>query len=107
MRPCGGFRLWRAASSRSLRLVEEATALEEPCALLGRHLDVSRRKEEDLVSDPLHASVERVREAAAEVDQALREVGVRALEVEDDRRAFLELVGDLLRVVEAPRDDEV
>src|SRR5262249_59421087 len=32
---------------------------------------------------------------------------VRALQVEDDGDRILELVGDLLRVVEAPRDDEV
>ena len=72
-----------------------------------RHLDVARREEEDLVGDPLHAAVERVGEAAREVDQPLRELLVGALEVEDHRDAVLEPVGDLLRVVEAARQDEV
>ena len=43
----------------------------------------------------------------SEVDQPLREVLVAALEVEDHRHAFLEAVGDLLRVVEAARQHEV
>src|SRR5215467_8750848 len=89
-----------------LCLVEEAP-LEHPRPVLGRELDVRRGEEEDLVGDPLHAAVERVREAAREVDQPLRELLVGALEVEDDRDRLLELVGDLLRVVEAPRDHEV
>ena len=42
-----------------------------------------------------------------EVDQALGEVGVGALEVEDHRDRVLELVGDLLGVVEVLGDDEV
>ena len=54
-------------------------------ALLRRDLDVARREHEDLVGDPLHAAVERVGEAAGEVDQALGEVGVDALQVQDDR----------------------
>src|SRR5438034_11808967 len=90
-----------------LRLIEEAAALEHPCALLGGDLDVPRREQEDLVGDALRTAVERVREAAREVDQALRQLGVGALEVEDDRDRQLELVGDLLRVVEAARDHEV
>ena len=81
-------------------LVEEAL-LDQPRALLGRDLDVARREHEDLVGDALHAAVERVGEAAGEVDQALGEVGVGALEVEDDRDRVLELVRDLLGVVEA------
>ena len=51
--------------------------------------------------------LERVREAAREVDQPLRELRVRALQVEDHGDRLLELVRDLLRVVEAARDDEV
>src|SRR5207244_10922451 len=90
-----------------LRLVEEAAALEEAGALLGRDLDVSRREQEDLVRDALHAAVEGVGEPAREVDEPLRQLLVGALEVEDDRDAVLELVRDLLRVVEAPRQDEV
>ena len=43
-------------------------------ALLGRYLDVPRCEQEDLVGDALHSAVERVREAAREVDQALREL---------------------------------
>ena len=42
-----------------------------------------------------------VAEAAAEIDQAPRQVAVDALEVEDDRLAALEGVGHLLDVVEA------
>src|SRR2546429_9689293 len=90
-----------------LRLVEEAAALEHAGAFLGRDLDVSRGEEEDLVRDALHAAVERVREPAGEVDQPLRQLLVGALQIEDDRDAVLELVRDLLRVVEAPRQDEM
>src|SRR6266536_3806011 len=90
-----------------LRLVEEAAALEQLRALLGGDLDVARRQQEDLVGDALHAAVEGVREPAREVDQALRELGVGALQVEDHRDLLLELVGDLLRVVEAARQYEV
>src|SRR6266702_1043770 len=89
-----------------LRLVEEA-ALEHPGAILRRQLDVARREEEDLVGDALHPALERVREAAREVDQPLRKLGVSRLEVEDHGNAVLEPVGDLLRVVEAAREDEV
>ena len=93
-------------ADKPLRLVEEAL-LDQPRALLGRDLDVARREQEHLVGDPLHAAVERVGEARGEVDQALGEVGVRALEVEDDRDRVLELVRDLLGVVEALGDDQV
>src|SRR3954451_1552565 len=89
-----------------LALVEEAL-LDQFGALLGRDLDVARREEEHLVGDPLHAAVERVGEAAGEVDQPLGEVGVRALEVQDHRDPVLELVRDVLRVVEGLGDDEV
>jgi hypothetical protein len=65
------------------------------------------RQQEDLVRDPLHAPAERVREAAREVDQALRELGIGALEVHDHRHGVLELVGDRLGVVEPLRHDEV
>src|ERR1044071_7095335 len=61
-----------------LRLVEEAAALEHAGALLRRDLDVPGRQEEDLVRDPLHPAVEGVREAAPEVDQPLRKLGVAA-----------------------------
>src|SRR3954452_17818697 len=86
-----------------LRLVEEAAALEQARPLLGRDLDVPRRQQEDLVGDALHAAVERVREAAREVDQPLRQLLVGALEVQDHGDRVLELVRDLLRVVEAAR----
>src|SRR3954447_5562109 len=89
-----------------LALVEEAL-LDELGALLGRHLHVARREEEHLVGDPLHAAVERVGEAAGEVDEPLGQVGVRALEVQDHRDRVLELVRDVLRVVERPGDDQV
>src|SRR4051812_742890 len=89
-----------------LGLVEEAL-LDQPRPLLRTHLDVARREQEHLVGDPLHAAVERVRQAGGEVDQALREVRVAALEVEDHRCRVLELVGDLLGVVEALRHHEM
>src|SRR5437868_14943794 len=90
-----------------LRLVVEAAAFEQPRAFLRGDLHVARREQEDLVGDPLHAAVERVRQAAGEVDQPLRELLIRPLQVEDDGDRLLELVRDLLRVVEAARDDEV
>src|SRR5437899_8036475 len=90
-----------------LRLVEEAASFEQLGALLGRDLDVARGQQEDLVGDALHAAVQRVGEAAGEVDQPLRELGVGALQVEDHGNSLLEAVGDLLCVVEAPRQDEM
>src|SRR4051794_30692731 len=87
-------------------LVEEAL-LDELRALLRGDLDVARREHEHLVGDALHAAVEGVRQPAREIDQALAEVGLDALEVEHDRDLVLELVGDLLGVVEALGDDEV
>src|SRR3954447_7652029 len=90
-----------------LRLVEEAAALEQRCSLFGGDLHVPGREEEDFVGDALHAAVQRVREPAREVDQALRQLGVGALQVEDHRDALLVAVGDLLRVVEAARQHEV
>ena len=88
------------------RLVEEAL-LDEPRALLRRDLDVARGEHEDLVGDLLHAAVEGVGEAGGEVDEALRQIRVGALEVEDHRDRVLEAVGDLLGVVERLGDDEV
>ena len=76
-------------------------------ALLGGDLDVARSEEEDLVGDALHSAVHRVGQAAAEVDEPLRELLVGALQVEDDRHPLLEAVGDLLCVVEASRQHEV
>src|SRR6185312_14805415 len=64
-----------------LALVEEAL-LQQARAFLGGDLDVPWGEQEDLFRDPLHAAVEGVGEAACEVDQSLREVGVRALEVQ-------------------------
>src|SRR3954452_20379285 len=55
-----------------LRLIEEAAALEQPRALLSGYLDISRRQQKHLVRDALHAAVERIRQAAREVDQAFR-----------------------------------
>src|SRR3954453_21772293 len=88
-------------------LVEEAAALQQCGALLRRDLDVARGEQEDLVGDALHAAVEGVGEAAREVDQPLRQLAIRRLEVEDDRDPVLEPVGDLLRGVEAAREDQV
>ena len=69
--------------------------------------DVARGQHEDLAGDPLHAAIQRVRQAAGEVDEPLGELGVGALEVQHDGDRLLELVGDLLRVVEGLGDDEV
>ena len=77
-------------------------------ARLGRYFDVARREQEhSMVGHALHAPIEGVGQAAGEVDQPLREVSVDALEVDDHRDALLEAVGDLLRVVEAARHDQV
>ena len=89
-----------------LGLVEEAF-VEQPRLLLGGHLDVARRQQEDLLGDPLHAAVQRVGQAGAEVDHPLGELVIGRLQVEDDRDLSLELVGDLLGVVEVARDDQV
>src|SRR4051812_19233988 len=89
-----------------LRLVEEAL-LDQTGALFRRDLDVVRGQEERLVGDPLHAAVERVGEPAGEVDQALGQVGVRPLEVEDHRHRVLELVRHLLGIVERLGDTQV
>ena len=93
--------------SERLGLIEEAAAFEHAGALFRGDLDVPRREQEDLVGDALHAAVEGVGQPAGEVDQALGELLVGRLQVEDHRRRVLELVGDLLGVVEAARDDEV
>src|SRR3954471_18375833 len=96
-----------ASTLAFLRLVEESAPLEHAGALLRGDLDVPRGEQEHLVRHALHAAVQRVGEAAREVDQPLRQLGVRALEVEDDRDRLLELVRDLLRVVEAPGQHEM
>src|SRR5829696_640833 len=109
---CTKFRLDRASGARptsarpALALVEEAL-LDQTGTLLGRDVDVARGEQEHLVGDALHAPVERVGEAGGEIDEALREVGIGALQVEDDRDRVLELVGDLLGVVEALGHHEV
>src|SRR5690349_4785540 len=77
--------------SKPLGLVEEA-ALEDAGLLLGRHLDVLGREQEDALRDPLHATAERVGHARGEVDQPLGELAVRRLEVDDHRLRALELV---------------
>src|SRR4051794_4726413 len=96
----------RHGTERGSGLVEEAL-LDQPRALLRRDLDVARREQEDLLGDLLHAAVERVGKARGEVDEALGEVAVDALEVDDDRDLVLELVGDVLGVVERLRDHQV
>src|ERR671934_2602291 len=74
-----------------LGLVEEA-ALDQAGPLFRRDLDVTRREEEDLVGDALHATVEGVGEAAGEVDQALGKLGIGALEIQDHGHRALEAV---------------
>src|SRR4051795_3099036 len=93
-------------STTGSALVEESL-FDELRAFLSRDLDVARREHEDLVGDPLHAAIEGVGEPAGEVDEALGEVGLDALQVQDDRDRVLELVRDLLGVVEALGDDEM
>src|SRR6266540_2110382 len=77
-------------------LVEEAL-FDEAGPLLRADLDVARGEEEHLVGDPLHPAVERVGQAAGEVDQALGQIRLGSLEVEDDRDRVLELVRHVLR----------
>src|SRR5580765_801880 len=77
-----------------LRLVEEAPALEQLCSLFGGDFHVPGCQQEDLVGDALHAAVQGVGEPAGEVDQPLRELGVRALQIEDHRHPLLEPVRD-------------
>src|SRR6266508_3887672 len=93
--------------SAAVFLVEEAAAFQETRALLCGNFDVAGRQEKHLVGNTLHPAVKRVRQAAGEVDQALREGLVGAMEIEDDGNRLLELVRDLLRVIEAARDDEM
>src|SRR2546421_12934637 len=69
---------------RFLRLVEEAAALEQAGALLRRDLDVSRREQEHLVRDALHAPGQPVREPAGGVDPPLRQLLVGAVPGGDD-----------------------
>src|SRR4051794_24053188 len=91
---------WRACiRPTSLRLVEEAL-LDQRRALLRRDLDVARREQEDLVGDLLHPAVQRVDEPGGEVDEADRERGVHALQVDDHGDRGLELVPDILGVIE-------
>src|SRR5215208_1656129 len=92
--------------ARRSGLVEESL-FDEAGLLLGRDLDVARRQQEGLVRDLLHPAAEGVGEARGEVDEPLRELGVRRLQIQDHRRVLLELVGDLLRVVEAVWSDEM
>src|SRR3954452_20427041 len=89
-----------------LALVEEAL-FDQAGAFLGRDLDVARREHEGLVGDLLHAALEGVGEARREVDQALGELGIGGLEIQDYRRPLLEGVGDLLSVVEVARGHEM
>src|SRR3712207_1844464 len=102
-RSSAGSRRSRDSSACSLALVEEPL-LDQAGALLGRDLDVAWGEEEHLVGDPLHPAVERVGEPGGEVDQALRQVRVGPLQVQDHRDRVLELVGYLLGVVEALRN---
>src|ERR1700730_2586516 len=90
-----------------LRLVEEPAPLEELSALLGAHLHVSRGEQEHLVGDALHAAVQRVGEAACEVDQPFRELRVGALQVQDHGNPLFEAVRNLLRIVEAAWEYEM
>src|SRR5688500_17845165 len=89
-----------------LGLVEEAL-LDKPRALFRRDLDVARSEKEDLVGDALHPAVEGEGQARGEVDQPLRQFGVRCLQVEDHRHRVLEAVSDLLAVVEVLRHDHL
>src|SRR4051794_21660724 len=87
-------------------LVEEAL-FDQAGALLRGDLDVARREQEHLVGDPLHAAVERVGEARREVDQALGEVRVGPLEIDDHGDRVLEFVRHVLGVVEGLGDHEM
>src|SRR5450830_259384 len=90
----------------ALELVEEAF-LAHPLAVFRRDLDVRRRQEEHHLLDPLDSAIESVSEPAHKVDQALCELAVDALQVNDHGRVVLELRPDLLGVVEALGFDDV
>src|ERR671927_95053 len=96
-----------ARTAGFLRLIEEAAPLEQAGALLRRDLDVARGQQENLVRDALHAAVEGVREAAREVDQALRKLLLGRLQIQDHRDPVLEAIRDLLGVLERVRDDKM
>ena len=78
----------------------QASCLQPLLLLLG-DLDVRGRQQEHLVGGLRHRAVQRVREAAREVDQPALQVTVDALQVQDDGLAGLQPVADLLGVVEA------
>src|SRR3954449_10385471 len=90
----------------SLRLVEEAL-LDEARPLLGRHLDVARGEQVDLVGHLLDAAVERVRQPAGEVDHPLGQHGLRGLQVDDHGDRVLELVPHFLGFVKRLRAHQV
>src|SRR5918998_5141863 len=94
--------LLQSPPGRLLELVEERP-LGDTLALLGAHLDVARREQEDPVGDGLDVPVHRVREPGAEVHHPPRKVAVHVLEVQDDRLLALVAVGEVLGVVEARR----
>src|SRR5919198_1179690 len=73
----------RSPSLRTGRsgLVEEAV-VDPARAFLRRDLHVARREQEDLVRDALHAAVQRVGQPAREIDQALGQFLIRALEID-------------------------
>src|SRR3954452_21153935 len=78
-------------------------ALLQATLLVGRHLDVGRREEQDLVGRLLQVGAQRVGGAAAEVDDSVPQVALHVLEVDDHRLVVLQPVADLLGVVEARR----
>src|SRR4051812_45012619 len=80
-------------------LVEEA-AFHQHRLVLGGDGHAGRREQEDTVGNALHGAVERIRQAAGEVDQPLGQIGLGGLQVDDHRHLGLEAVRDLLRVVE-------
>ena len=72
-------------------------------ALVAAHRNVLGRQQEHLAGHPLDAAVERFGKSAAEIDQSTR-FGIRHLrDVDDDRHAVTEVLGDDLHVFERAR----
>src|ERR1700712_2012217 len=89
----------RASSRGPLGLGEEGGV--DLCvlpAVLAGDDDVAGREQEDLRGDPLDLAVEALREAAGEVDEAAGIALAHLREVDDDRNALAERLGDRLGV---------
>jgi hypothetical protein len=67
-----------------------------PAPFVGGDLHIGWGEKQHLVGDLLHAPVQRVGSAAAEVDQPPGQLAIDALQVDDHRLILPEMIGDLL-----------